>query len=200
MNPLVSEEAQSHLILGSRSPRRRDIMRGLDFEFEVVPPDEAVEERAAGVDGEERPLVYARLKARDVGSRYPGARVIGADTVVILGNELLEKPRDDEEASAFLEKLSGQVHTVVTGVVVRRHAAEIEVSGKEITRVHFRELTRTEIEGYVTSGEGRDKAGAYAVQGLGAGLVRSIEGCFYNVVGLPVSLLLDLLRKSVATG
>jgi septum formation protein len=200
VNPLLSEEAQSHLILGSRSPRRREIMRGLDLEFEVVPPAEDVEDRAAGVDGDERPLVSARLKARDVGSRHTGARVVGADTVVLLGNELLEKPRDDEEALTFLEKLSGQVHTVVTGVAVYRHAAEFEVSGKEATRVRFRKLTRTEIEGYVASGEGRDKAGAYAVQGLGAGLVRSIEGCFYNVVGLPVSLLLDLLRKSVATG
>ncbi len=131
----------------------------------------------------------------DVAPRHADALVIGADTVVLLDDEILEKPQDDAEARAFLEKLSGRMHTVVTGLALRKHATGLDLSAHEETRVHFRELTAAEVAGYIASGEGRDKAGSYAVQGLGAGLVRSIDGCFYNVVGLPVSLLLDLLRE-----
>ncbi len=196
MNPLLPEKIQRDLILASRSPRRRDIMHGLELEFEVVPADDHVEDGAAGVALVERPLACARLKARQVAQLHPRNTVIGADTVVFLEDQALEKPRDDEEASFFLKRLSGRTHTVITGVSVCRREAGIEVSGKEMTRVQFRDLTDAQIERYVEAGEGRDKAGAYAVQGLGAGLVRRIEGCFYNVVGLPVSLLFDLLRQS----
>ncbi len=196
MNPLLPEEIQRDLILASRSPRRRDIMHGLELEFEVVPADDHVEDGAVGVELVERPLACAWLKARQVAELHPRSTVIGADTVVFLEDQALEKPRDDEEASLFLKRLSGRTHTVVTGVAVCRLEAGIEVSGKETTRVQFRDLTEVQIERYVKAGEGRDKAGAYAVQGLGAGLVRRIEGCFYNVVGLPVSLLFDLLRQS----
>jgi len=94
-----------------------------------------------------------------------------------------------------LKKLSGREHVVVTGVAIRRESDGLDFSANEKTRVLFRDLSDAEIRLYVASGEGRDKAGSYAVQGLGAGLVRSIDGCFYNVVGLPVSLLFDLLRK-----
>ncbi len=196
MNPLLPQEIQRDLILASRSPRRRDIMHGLELEFEVVPADDHVEDGAVGVELVERPLACARLKARQVAELHPRSTVIGADTVVFLEDQALEKPRDDEEASFFLKRLSGRTHTVITGVAVCRREAGIEVSGKETTRVQFRDLTDAQIERYVEAGEGRDKAGAYAVQGLGAGLVRRIEGCFYNVVGLPVSLLFDLLRQS----
>ena len=196
MNPLLPEEMQRELILASRSPRRRDIMRGLELEFEVVPADDHVEDDVVGVELLQRPLECARLKARHVAELHPRNTVIGADTVVFLEDQALEKPRDDEEASLFLKRLSGRTHTVITGVSICRREAGIEVSGTETTRVQFRQLTDDQIQRYVEAGEGRDKAGAYAVQGLGAGLVRRIEGCFYNVVGLPVSLLFDLLRQS----
>lgn len=195
MNPLLPEAVQRNLVLASRSPRRIDILTGLEFEFEVLPARDHVENGAVCDDVFERPVVRARHKAEDVARRRPRATVIGADTVVIIGGEVLEKPADDDEAFRFLKKLSGREHVVVTGVAIRREADGLEVSEKEETRVLFRNLSDDDVRRYVASGEGRDKAGSYAVQGLGAGLVRSIDGCFYNVVGLPVSLLFDLLRK-----
>ena len=195
MNPLLPAAVQRGLVLASRSPRRIGILRGLEFEFDVVPARDHVEDGVMCDDPCERAVLRARLKALDVAERRPEATVIGADTIVVIDDEVLEKPMDDNQAAAFLEKLSGREHIVVTGVALRRHRDGLDLSGNERTRVLFRELSRTEIDLYVASGEGRDKAGSYAVQGLGAGLVRSIEGCFYNVVGLPVSLLFDLLRK-----
>lgn len=195
MNPLLPEAVQRRLVLASRSPRRIDILRGLEFEFEVVPARDHVEDGAWCDDPFERPLLRARLKARDVAADHPRATVIGADTVVVIDGEGLDKPSNDDEAVLFLQKLSGREHTVVTGVAIRRQEDDLELSGAERTRVRFRELSPEEVRRYVASGEGRDKAGSYAVQGLGAGLVRSIDGCFYNVVGLPVSLLFDLMRK-----
>jgi septum formation protein len=167
----------------------------LNFEFEVVPAADHVEESATSEEPFERAVECARLKASAVSSDHPEAIVIGADTVVIVDGETLEKPIDDEQAVRFMEKLSDRVHTVVTGVAVLRASKRREICDREETRVRFRRLSEDEITNYVASGEGRDKAGAYAVQGLGAGLVRSIDGCFYNVVGLPVSLLFDMLRK-----
>jgi len=195
MNPLLPEDVQRDLVLASRSPRRIDILRGLEFDFEVLPAHDHVENGARCDDPFGRAEVRARLKAADVASRRPRATVIGADTVVIIDGEVLEKPVDDEEAARFLQKLSGREHIVVTGVAIRRESDGLDLSANEKTRVLFRGLSDAEIHRYVASGEGRDKAGSYAVQGLGAGLVRSIDGCFYNVVGLPVSLLFDLLRK-----
>lgn len=195
MNPLLPEDVQRNLVLASRSPRRIDILRGLEFEFEVLPADDHVENGALCDDPFGRAEVRARLKAANVASRRPRATVIGADTVVIIDGEVLEKPVDDQEAARFLKKLSGREHVVVTGVAIRRESDGLDFSANEKTRVLFRDLSDAEIRLYVASGEGRDKAGSYAVQGLGAGLVRSIDGCFYNVVGLPVSLLFDLLRK-----
>jgi septum formation protein len=195
VNPLLPEEVQSNIILASRSPRRIDILQALEFDFEVIPAHDHVEDGAVCDNPFERAVVCARLKAADVASRYPDAVVIGADTVVIIDDQVLEKPVDDDEAVGFLKKLSGREHTVVTGVAVRRESSGVDLSGKESTRVLFRDLSSEDINRYVASGEGRDKAGSYAVQGLGAGLVRSIDGCFYNVVGLPVSFLFDLLRK-----
>ena len=195
MNPLLPEAVQRNLVLASRSPRRIDILTGLEFEFEVLPAHDHVENGAVCDDVFERPVVRARHKAEDVARRRPRATVIGADTVVIIDGEVLEKPADDDQASRFLKKLSGREHVVVTGVAIRRDTDRLELFAREETRVLFRELTDMDVRLYVASGEGRDKAGSYAVQGLGAGLVRSIDGCFYNVVGLPVSLLFDLLRK-----
>jgi septum formation protein len=195
VNPLLPEEVQRNLVLASRSPRRIDILTGLEFDFEILPARDHVENGAACDDPFERAEVRARLKAEDVAGRRPRATVIGADTIVVIDREVLEKPVDDDEAFRFLKKLSGREHVVVTGVAIRRKTDGLDLSAREATRVLFRELSENEIRRYVASGEGRDKAGSYAVQGLGAGLVRSIDGCFYNVVGFPVSLFFDMLRK-----
>jgi septum formation protein len=198
MNPILPEVAQRDLVLASGSPRRIDILRGLEFEFDVVPAARGIEDGALTRDPFERPLECARLKADDVARRRPGALCIGADTVVILDGVLLEKPGSDDEAYRFLRSLSGRSHTVVTGLVLRRLSDGLELTGSDRTEVRFRSLADDEITRYVNSGEGRDKAGSYAVQGLGAALVQSIDGCFYNVVGLPVSLLFELLKKAAA--
>jgi len=114
---------------------------------------------------------------------------------VILDGEVLGKPANDDEGAAFLRRLSGRAHTVVTGVALQRARDGVDLSGAERTRVTFRALTDETIARYVATGEGRDKAGSYAAQGLGAGLIRAFDGCFYNVVGLPVALVLDLLAE-----
>ena len=198
MNPILSEAAQRDLVLASASPRRMDILTGLDFDFEVLPASENVEAEASTSDPLERPVECARLKADDAAARRPEALCIGADTVVILDGASLEKPTSDEEARRFLRALSGRTHTVVTGLALIRRADSFEITGSERTEVRFRSLSDDEIARYVESGEGRDKAGSYAVQGLGAALVQSIDGCFYNVVGLPISLLFEFLKKSAS--
>lgn len=192
MTPFVPESVQRGLVLASRSPRRRDILRALGFEFEVDPASEEAEHGVACDDVFLLPEVLARRKCAEVARRRPNALVLAADTVVILGNDVLEKPVDDAEARAFLRRLSGVSHTVITGVALRR--GNEERVGSERTRVVFRDLEDDEIARYVATGEGRDKAGSYAAQGVGAGLIRTIDGCFWNVVGLPVALVIGMLR------
>jgi septum formation protein len=192
-SPFDPHEIPGGLVLASQSPRRQDILTGLGYTFEVVAPPESVEEVPVDAGVHEIPVVLARRKCDAVAAAHPGATVIAADTVVIVDGAILNKPADDAEAIAFIERLSGRTHTVVTGVAVTRDRRHL--SGGERTDVTFRELTRREIEAYVATGEGRDKAGSYAAQGVGAGLIRRIDGCFYNVVGLPVALTLDLLRE-----
>jgi septum formation protein len=196
MNPLLPEKVQRQIVLASKSPRRIDILRSLGFEFTVEPARINEEDGAIADDPFLLPLKLARLKAEDIAGRRSDSLIIGADTVVILNGEVLNKPRDDGEAGDFLSRLSGQVHTVVTGIAVRHASRNISLSDREETKVRFRELSDTEIASYVASGEGRDKAGSYAVQGLGACLVRSIDGCYFNVVGLPVALLFEMLSKA----
>jgi len=161
----------------------------------VVPAGEEAEEGISHEDPHALPEIVARRKCDEVAAKHPRSIVVAADTVVILDDEILNKPADDEEAKRYLTRLSGRTHTVVTGVVVQRRSDGVDLADSESTRVTFRNLSDEEIAAYVATGEGRDKAGSYAVQGLGAGLVRSIEGCYYNVVGLPVALLCELLRK-----
>jgi septum formation protein len=195
MNPLLSEASQKDLVLASRSPRRIDLLRSMKFEFEVVPASEDAERGVKSADPYTKPELAARRKCRQVSERLPDSLVVAADTVVIVGGEILNKPADDEEAKLFLARLAGNTHEVVTGVAVQRGRDGVDLSASETTRVTFRALTEQEIANYVATGEGRDKAGSYAAQGLGSSLIRSIDGCFYNVVGLPVALLFELLRK-----
>jgi septum formation protein len=195
MNPLLSEASQRNLVLASRSPRRFDLLKGMKFDFEVIPAKEDTERVVRHDDPHQLPELAARLKCEEVSRQHPQSLVVAADTVVILDGAILNKPRDDEEARRFLSALSGRTHEVVTGVAVQRRSDDVDLSASESTRVTFRDLTADEVASYVATGEGRDKAGSYAAQGLGASLIGSIDGCFYNVVGLPVALLFELLRK-----
>jgi septum formation protein len=195
MNPFLLPKQQAGLVLASRSPRRVEILRGLGFDFEVDPAPEHLEQGTEQTDPFAVPQALASRKCEHVSERHPRSIVIAADTVVIVDNELLNKPADDEEARAFLHRLAGRTHVVVTGLAIRAHDRGVHLEKSARTFVTFRDLSNEEVARYVATGEGRDKAGSYAAQGVGAGLIRSIDGCFFNVVGLPVALLLDMLRE-----
>ena len=159
--------------------------------FTVTAPD--VEERS---DGDPRELVVdnALRKARAVA----GERVLGVDTAVALGDRVFGKPADEREAEDFLSRLSGRTHRVLSGVAVRDAGGER--TGVAVTSVTFRELGRDELRWYLASGEWRERAGGYAIQGKGAALVREIAGDYWNVVGLPVPVLIGLVPDLLPTG
>ncbi|MBN2564693.1 MAG: septum formation protein Maf [Candidatus Eisenbacteria bacterium] len=185
------------MVLASGSPRRRRILDGLELEFVVDVPD--IHEPT--VDGElpaEHVVRLARLKAREVAGRHVRGTIVAADTAVLLGEELLGKPEGRAEAELMLRSLSGRWHEVFTGVVVIRCSDGALVEGVERTRVMVRDLTEAEIRDYVAGGEPLDKAGAYGIQDCGSALVSKVSGCFYNVVGLPVTRLLELLKELAA--
>lgn len=173
------------LILASQSPRRKELLKHAGFKFTVrsVPVAEA---RHPG----EPPVEYAKRLAREKAHaawERLGEIVLGADTIVVVGDYVLEKPTDAADARAMLEMLSGRDHVVITGICLR-HAAGAIVDHAETT-VRFLPLSKAEIAAYVASGEPMDKAGGYAIQGLASKFVERIDGCYFNVVGLPVSLL-----------
>lgn len=186
----------ARLVLASASPRRRDILAQLGIEFEVVVSD--VEEEEAG-DPLAVALANAERKARAVADGLPDhARVLGADTVVAVEGRTLPKPGNEDQAREWLELLSGREHRVVSAVcLVQDGSARSALS---TTAVRFRELTAAEIHWYLASGEWRGKAGGYAIQGRGAGLVAGIEGDYWTVVGLPVPALFDLLGPEILLG
>jgi septum formation protein len=185
------------LILASRSPQRRAILEQLGVEFRVEEPD--VEELA---EGDPRELVKrnALRKARAIGGPggaggtrpcdAPPELVLGADTAVVLDGRVFGKPADAAEAERFLTALSGRVHDVMTGIAVRDPHERTDVA---VTKVRFRLLEPADLAWYLASGEWRERAGAYAIQGKGAALVEEIEGDYWNVVGLPVAALLRLV-------
>ena len=172
------------LILASQSPRRQELLALAGFEFTVrsCPVEEM---RRVG----EAPVEYAKRLAREKAHaawERLGEVALGADTIVVVGDVVLEKPADEDDARAMLRMLSGREHVVITGVCLR-HAAGAIVDHAETT-VRFAEMSDAEIDAYVASGEPMDKAGAYAIQGLASKFVEKIDGCYFNVVGLPVSL------------
>lgn len=176
------------LILASASPRRLELLLAAGFEVEVRPAhlDETL------LRGESAPDYVLRL-ARAKAAAIPGEAVLGADTTVVVEGEILGKPRDDAEAAAMLRRLAGRCHEVLTGFCLRR--AGREIVRIERTLVWMAELTGAEIAAYVASGEPRDKAGAYAIQGLASRFIPRIEGSYANVVGLPVSAVWQAWRE-----
>jgi septum formation protein len=176
------------LILASGSPRRAEILRSAGWEFTVVVADIDETPRA-----DEKPADYverlALAKARVVAAKYPGRLVLGADTTVVVDEAILGKPTDPEDARGMLRRLSGRWHQVLTGVsLIRTGESADERVTHQLTEVKFASLSAAEIDAYVATGEPMDKAGAYAVQGLGAVFIEEIRGDYWNVVGLPVSL------------
>jgi septum formation protein len=184
------------IILASTSPRRAEILRAVGWPFEARPP-EVDETRAEGEDATTYVQRLGRAKAEAI--RSSGHSTVGADTVVVVDEMILGKPRDDEDAREMLRQLSGRWHEVLTGLAfIDGVTAEVRVAC-ETTEVQFASMSKAEIDWYVSSGEPMDKAGAYAIQGLGARFIRGIRGDYYNVVGLPVRLLYELAVGPSAT-
>ncbi len=181
------------VVLASGSPRRRELLAQMGVtEFEVLPA-RGEETAPAGLAPADYVTYLARQKAREVAVLRPDHTVIGADTVVVLDGQVLGKPADRADAVRMLTALSGRAHEVYTGIAVC--VGERELTHAECTKVWFRPLTQAEIEAYVDSGEPMDKAGGYGIQGKACVMIRGIEGDYYNVVGLPVCALRQLLSE-----
>jgi len=186
------------MILASASPRRAEILRNAGIQFEV---------RATDVDesrlADEAPGDYIRrlalAKALSAAAEYRDtgqeALILSADTVVVVDADVLGKPVSQDDARSMLQRLSGRVHEVHTGLALLRSSGAEQRVVEEITRVHFAPLTDREIEDYIATGEPFDKAGAYGIQGKGGRYVTRIEGCYFNVMGLPLARLWSLLRE-----
>lgn len=192
-------------ILGSSSPRRHDLLRQIGVKFTVIKP-EFDEKRLPGED----PVVYALRNStskglwvaqeliRREGNALTDTLILSADTIVVLNGDVLEKPQDEADAVRMLGRLSGKTHTVVTGLsltAVDRDRRITERSQAVHTAVTIKPMPQSEIEAYVRTGEPLDKAGSYAIQGKGAYMVSRIDGSYTNVVGLPLSDMVDLLEK-----
>lgn len=182
------------LILASGSPRRIELLKKLGCKFRVIPSK--VEEK---INPSLSPTENARriscLKALDAASKISEGIVIAADTMVVLNRKILGKPKNKKEARAMLQKLSAKEHRVITGIAVVDMKTKAIKQSAVTTKVKFRKLNQNLIEKYIKSGEPQDKAGAYGIQGKGASLVESIKGDYFNIVGLPLNTLNQLLEK-----
>ena len=182
-------------MLASKSPRRAEILKAVGWEVEAIAAN-VDETRNADEDAISYVKRVATLKADTIARKFPGSLVLGADTVVVSGEEILGQPRDDEDARRMLRVLSGRWHMVLTGVaLVRLGNPPRALVEHATTRVLFREMLPDEIDWYVSTEEPRGKAGAYAIQGRGALFIEGIQGDYFNVVGLPIRLVYDLSRR-----
>jgi septum formation protein len=177
------------IILASQSPRRQQLLNAAGYEFQVVGPtvDETMN---PSLPLDDRIQEVAMRKALNVKQRYPNAKIIAADTVVVCQDEILGKPQDEAQAKDMLLQLSGQTHEVKTAVVILK---DDPISFVDTSVVTFRTLTKDEIEQYIQSNEWVDKAGAYGIQGLASKFVSTLDGSFENVMGLPIEKIKGLL-------
>lgn len=200
LSPFVPWPADRRLVLASRSPRRAQLLETAGLPFRVQPAGEVEEVLAARLMAERtHPVHYAELlahaKAADVAAVCPGELVLGADTVVLLDDGILEKPRDRADAVRLLGLLSGRTHTVISALALVGGPVGLGLAVHERTEVDFLPLSPQWIEAYVDTGEPMDKAGAYGIQGYGALMVAAVRGCYFNVMGLPLARLGILLRQ-----
>ena len=180
------------LVLASGSPRRRELLEQIGVKFRVSVSD--VEEKPTAENPLDFPRENASQKALAVSLKEPSAVVLGYDTLVFLDGVPLGKPKDKGDALKMLQALNGRSHKVITGVAVA-HGGKLLDASQEETEVFFRDNSLQELEDYVNSLDPMDKAGAYGIQTQGARLIRSVRGCYYNVVGLPVARTLDMLTN-----
>ena len=185
------------LVLASKSPRRAELLRAVGWEFEAVAAN-IDETRMESEDAVSYVKRLAQSKAETVARKTSAGLVLGADTVVLIDKEVLGQPRDDGDACRMLRLLSGRWHEVLTGLaLVRLENPPRVLVNHETTRVRFCEMSVDEIDWYVSTGEPKDKAGAYAIQGKGGLFVEEIEGDYFNIVGLPVRLLYKLMSDTL---
>jgi septum formation protein len=183
------------IILASASPRRAEILRTVGWSFETVPVS-VDESRSVGEDAVSYVQRLARAKAAAAARQITQGTIVAADTTVVVDHHILEKPADHEDARRMLRLLNNRWHHVLTGVAVIVPAVSEARVAHEMTEVKFADLSDEEIEWYVATGEPMDKAGAYAIQGLGSRFIERIKGDYFNVVGLPVRLLYELFDQS----
>ena len=189
---MISDKPQ--IILASASSRREHLLREMGLRFIVVRPDD-VEELLGGAAPDVLAMQNAQRKARAVAGRHPESMVIGADTIVVLAGQIFGKPRDRGEARRMLGQLAGQRHEVITGVCLVHRSLDTELVFADTTRVWMRRLSPAQIADYLASINPLDKAGAYAIQEHGEGIIEHIEGSFSNVMGLPTERLGGTLEK-----
>ncbi|MDY2735718.1 Maf family protein [Intestinibacter sp.] len=181
------------IILASASPRRKEILQNTKLKFEVQKSE--IEEAVFEEESPESMVVrLAYEKAFDVAQKNREKLVIGADTIVVLGDEVLGKPKDEEEAFDMIQKLSNKTHRVITGISLINLKKGIVVNDYRVSYVTFKDLSEDSIKDYINTKESLDKAGGYGIQGYGALLVEGIQGDYFNIVGLPISKLSDLLK------
>lgn len=186
-----------NIILASNSPRRREILNQLNLDFKIIPS--GFEELPVEMEPKALAEHFAYMKAKDVFERYEKTSdedtyILGSDTIVYNGR-VMGKPKDERDAYEMLKELSGNEHKVISGVSVIETSTGKSVTRHEATIVCFRELSDKEIWNYIASGEPRDKAGSYAIQGIGSLFVKEIKGCYFNVVGLPVQKLNEIMNE-----
>jgi septum formation protein len=183
------------LILGSQSPRRKELLKWIYIPYKIVVSD--IKEISNKKNVEELVMDLASQKAKDVFSKalplYQNPFVIGADTIVVVDGEVLGKPKNREDARRMLHKLAGRSHTVLTGVTFK--SKDIDLSFYDKTQVHFDLIEESLLDLYLDTEESLDKAGAYGIQGAALGFIKTIDGSYSNVVGLPVNLVLENLKK-----
>ncbi|MCP4369859.1 MAG: septum formation inhibitor Maf [Deltaproteobacteria bacterium] len=188
-----------NLILASNSPRRSYLLEQAGLKFAVIPSN--FDEKSVTLSTPENYVkVLAEAKAADISKAYPESWVIGADTIVVIDGIILGKPDSKEQARSMLKRLSGKIHHVYTGYCICCRAKEKSFSNTVKTDVLFKNLADNEIEWYINTSEPFDKAGAYAIQGLGTFIVKSIKGSYTNVVGLPVCEVIEFLIEEGITG
>lgn len=181
------------IVLASNSPRRLMLLRQIGIE-PVVVPSHVPEYSKEGESPEDTALRLATEKAREVARQFKEGFVIGADTVVVIDGEQLGKPKDINDARRMLRLLSGRSHVVVTGLAVINSKSSEQKLTLVKTKVTFKPLSEEDIDAYISTGDPMDKAGAYGIQGRAAAFIEGIEGCYSNVVGLPLSEMMDILK------
>ena len=186
MNDVYEKIYSQKLILASQSPRRAQLLKLVGFEFDII-PSFIDEEEIEKSDPATRVKALSFAKAKSVAANIEQGIIIGSDTVVVLDRQILGKPKDDLEAKEMLHRLKGRTHLVYTGFALLEKPSNRKIRDYDKTRVHFRDLADWEIDRYVATQNPMDKAGAYGIQDQSAVFADRIEGCFYNVVGFPLS-------------